>query len=103
MTDFCTPSLVHSKHGNNYVRKCFFLLFQKSYARSDEHLTEIFKDVCDSMMDYGLQQVAGGKLTVFRTRSRSGEEIFNRNVGFNDNIRQTFKNYVRKQEVTLLL
>ena len=74
----------------------FFFSLQKQYARSDVHLSEIFDDVCDSMKDYALTQSPDDarKLGVTRIRSRSGEELDTSNVGFNENLQRTFKNYV---------
>ena len=60
------------------------------------HLSEVFDNVCDSMMDYALTQSPDEhrKLGVTRIRSRSGEELDTSNVGFNENLQRTFKNYV---------
>ena len=60
------------------------------------HLSEIFDDVCDSMKDYALTQSPDDarKLGVTRIRSHSGEELDTSNVGFNENLQRTFKNYV---------
>ncbi|KAK7115909.1 protein canopy homolog 2-like [Littorina saxatilis] len=68
-------------------------LVEKQYARSDVHLTEVFEDVCNTMDDYALTQAPGGKIGITRIKSRTGEDLDTTNVGYNENLRQTFKAY----------
>ncbi|XP_076444232.1 protein canopy homolog 2-like [Babylonia areolata] len=65
---------------------------EKPYARSNEHLSKIFAEVCDTMKDYGLRQLPNRKLTIIRIRSRSGQDL-NIDAGATENIQNTFKGY----------
>ncbi|KAL8592035.1 hypothetical protein ACOMHN_060528 [Nucella lapillus] len=65
---------------------------EKPYARSNEHLSKIFAEICETMKDYGLRQLPERKLTIVRVRSRSGEDL-GVAAGDNENIQNTFKVY----------
>lgn len=49
--------------------------YQRSYARSEVHLMELFEKVCDKFMQYALTKNSKGQKSVIPTSSRSGKSI----------------------------
>ncbi|XP_060592517.1 protein canopy homolog 2-like [Ruditapes philippinarum] len=65
--------------------------YQKSYARSEVHLLEIFENLCDSFKDYAETNNDAGKRSLGRTKARDGKTLALKDIKISADIQKELK------------